>query len=148
LFMKRLAALSVLALMLSGCGQKADVKDVAIGSCSTAQAQLVAKHISGQIDALAKKEWDSAYSFASESFRKNVEIEQFILIISNQYSMLVENQGYKFGKCTIDADKITQEVEVTSGEKVYFLTYRVSIIGSKLGIEAAVVGVEQTPTIV
>lgn len=146
--MKQLAALSVLALMLSGCGQKTDVKDEAIGSCSSAQSQLVNEHISGQIDALSKKDWDAAYSFASESFRKNVEIEQFILIISNQYSMLVENQGYKFGECTIDADKITQEVQVTSDEKVYYLTYRVSIIGSKLGIEAAVVGVKQTPTIV
>jgi hypothetical protein len=146
--MKHLAALFLLALILSGCGQKADVKDVAIGGCSSAQSQLVSKHISGQIEALAEKDWDAAYSFASESFRKNIEIEQFVLIIISQYSMLVENQGYKFGKCTIDADKITQEVEVTSGEKVYYLTYRVSIIGSKLGIEAAVVGVEQTPTIV
>jgi hypothetical protein len=35
---------------------------------------------------------------------------------------------------------ITQEVRVKSGAEIYYLTYALSLNGSKLGIEAAVVG--------
>ena len=104
--------------------------------------------IAGQIDAFVKKDWKRAYSFASEGFRRNIDIQQFILIIANQYAMLVQNQGFKFGTCEYEAGKITQQVVVTSNEKVYYLTYRVSISGSTLGIEAAVVGVANTPVTV
>jgi len=134
----------VMAVVLSACAQKSDTQNLAGGGCSTTQSGLVKKHISGQIDSFATKDWKRAYSFASEGFRKSVNIQQFILIIANQYSMLVENQGYKFGKCAYESGKITQEVQATSNDKVYYITYLVSIKGTKLGIEAAVVGVANT----
>ena len=138
----------VMAVMLSSCAQKAEVENLANGSCSSAQAKLVDKHISGQIDALVSKNWQLAFSFASESFQKNIGLDQFTEIISSQYSMLIENQGYKFEMCDFADDKATQEVRVTSGGQDYLLTYRVSINGSKLGIEGAVVGMVDTPVTV
>jgi hypothetical protein len=39
-------------------------------------------------------------------------------------------------------------VVVTSGSEDYYLTYRVSINGTKLGIEGAVVGMVDTPVTV
>lgn len=134
----------VVAVMLSSCAQKAEVENLADGSCSSAQAKLVDKHISGQIDALASKNWQLAFSFASESFQENIGLDQFTEIISSQYSMLIENQGYKFEMCVFADDKVTQEVRVTSGGQDYLLTYRVSINGSNLGIEGAVVGMVDT----
>lgn len=138
----------VVAVMLSSCAQKAEVENLADGSCSSAQAKLVDKHISGQIDALASKNWQLAFSFASESFQENIGLDQFTEIISSQYSMLIENQGYKFEMCVFADDKVTQEVRVTSGGQDYLLTYRVSINGSNLGIEGAVVGMVDTPVTV
>ena len=146
--MRLLIALCVFSLTLSGCGNKATVEELAEGSCSEKQMKLVDKHISGQIDALAKKDWKLAYSFASESFRNNVDIEQFTEIISNRYSMLIENQGYKFTQCSIESDKITQELTVSAGEQSYYLTYRLTIKGSTLGIEGAVAAQADIPVTV
>jgi len=137
--MRRLIALSVMALMLSGCSQKAAFEELADGACSSEQAQLVDAHISAQIDAIAKKEWKVAYSFASPGFRSGVEIDQFIFIIGTQYGMLVDNQGYEFNGCTITNNEITQEVGVTSESGPTYLTYMLSVKESVLGVDSAVV---------
>ena len=136
--MKRGLAICVIALLLSGCSQKAAFENLADGACTSAQAKLVNQHISGQIDALAKKDWELAFSFASPDFQKNVGIEQFTFIIGTQYGMLIENQGYRFNKCAIAGKAIMQEVEVTSGKQISNLTYSLSVSGSTLGVESAV----------
>jgi hypothetical protein len=136
--MKRGFAICVIAILLSGCSQQAAFENLADGPCTSAQAKLVNQHISGQIDALAKKDWELAFSFASPDFQKNVGIDQFTLIIGTQYLMLVENQGYSFNKCAIAGKAIMQEVEVTSGTEIFNLTYSLSVSGSTLGVESAV----------
>ena len=136
--MRRGFAICVIAILLSGCSQKAAFENLADGPCTSAQAKLVNQHISGQIDALAKKDWKLAFSYASPDFQKNVGIDQFTLIIGTQYLMLVENQGYRFNKCAIAGKAIMQEVEVTSGTEIFNLTYSLSVSGSTLGVESAV----------
>jgi hypothetical protein len=136
--MRRLIAGCLVAVMVSGCAQKAAFEDLADGPCSSAQATLVDQHISGQINALATQDWRLAYSFASPDFQKNVSVDEFIFIIGAQYSMLVENQGYKFGKCTVGGSKIAQEISVTSGEQDFYLTYSLSVNDSALGVDSAV----------
>ena len=136
--MKRGIAISVIALLLSGCWKEAAFENLSDGPCTSAQAKLVNQHISGQIDALAKKDWELAFSYASPDFQKNVGIEQFTFIIGTQYGMLIENQGYRFNKCAIAGKAIMQEVEVTSGKQISNLTYSLSLNGSSLGVESAV----------
>ena len=136
--MKRGLAICVIALLLSGCGKEAAFENLADGPCTSAQAKLIDQHISGQIDALAKKDWKLAFSYASPDFQKNVGIEQFTFIIGTQYGMLIENQGYRFNKCAIAGKAIMQEVEVTSGKQISNLTYSLSLNGSSLGVESAV----------
>ena len=138
--MRRLIALPVIALILAGCAQKPAFEELADGQCTDAQSKLIEKHISGQIDALAKKDWEAAYSFASKDFQAAVAIDQFTFIIGAQYAMLVENQGYEFDNCAIASQMIKQEVSVTSGEQVFNLTYRLSVTGNVLGVESAEVG--------
>ncbi len=138
--MRRLIALPVIALILAGCAQKPAFEELADGQCTDAQSKLIEKHISGQIDALAKKDWEAAYSFASKDFQAAVAIDQFTFIIGAQYAMLVENQGYEFDDCAIASEIIKQEVSVTSGEQVFNLTYRISVTGNALGVESAEVG--------
>jgi len=136
--MRRLIAGCLVAVLTTGCSQKAAFENLADGPCTSAQAKLIDQHISGQIDALAKKDWKLAFSYASPDFQKNVGIDQFTLIIGTQYLMLVENQGYRFNKCAIAGKAIMQEVEVISGTEIFNLTYSLSISGSTLGVESAV----------
>ena len=143
--MWRWLAACVIAVALTGCAQKAAFEELADGRCTSAQSELIDGHISGQIAALAKKDWPLAYSFASKDFQAAVPIDQFTFIIGAQYALLVENQGYEFDDCVIASEIIKQEVSVTSGEQVFNLTYRLSVTDKILGVESAEVGKVNTP---
>ena len=138
--MKHLTAAIVMVLMLSGCSQKAAFEELSNGACTNAQGQLVEAHISAQIEAIAKEDWESAYSFASESFRSLVELDQFIFVIGSQYEMLIENQGYVFSKCAIVNSQVTQQVEVKDESGLTNLTYTLSVKELILGVESVLIG--------
>jgi len=53
--------------------------------------------------------------------------------------MLIENKGYEFNGCNVADSTITQEVDVTSGEQVFTLTYSLTLTDSTLGVESAVI---------
>jgi hypothetical protein len=135
--MRRIFALFVIAIALVGCAQKPTFEELADGPCTGAQSKLIEQHISGQIDSLAKKDWETAYSFASTDFQAAVGVDEFAFIIGAQYAMLVENQGYKFERCAIANNTIKQVVSVTSGDEVFNVTYRLSVVKAKLGVESA-----------
>ena len=138
--MKHWTAAIVMVLVLSGCSQKAAFEELSDGACTKAQGQLVEAHISAQIDAIAKEDWESAYSFASESFRSLVELDQFIFVISSQYEMLIENQGYVFSKCAIVNSQVTQQIEVKDESGQTNLTYTLSVKEMTLGVESVLIG--------
>ena len=142
--MRRLITLPIIALMLAGCAQKPAFEELANGSCTGPQSKLIEAHISGQIDALANKDWELAHSFASKDFQAAVALDQFTFIIGAQYAMLVENQGYQFDYCAIANEIIKQEVKVTSGEQVFNLTYRLSVTDKILGVDSAEVNKAET----
>ena len=137
--MQRIIAICASVLLLAGCSQQNPLEDLADGNCTGALADLVDKHISGQIDALADKDWELAHSFASENFQANVSIDDFILIIGTQYEMLIKNKGYRFNECTVHGNTIKQDVSVLSGDQEFSLTYALTVNGSTLGVESAVV---------
>jgi hypothetical protein len=112
--MQKIIGACAAVLLLAGCSQQAPLEDLADGKCTGAQADLVNKHISGQIDALADKDWELARSFASKNFQANVSIDDFILIIGTQYGMLIENKGYQFNDCIVAGNAIKQEVSGSS----------------------------------
>jgi len=137
--MRRIIAACTAALLLAGCSQESPLADLTDGACSSALAGVVDNHISGQIDALAKNDWELARSFASDNFQSNVSLEDFTFIISEQYPMLIENKGYEFNECNVADSTITQEVDVTSGDQVFSITYSLTVNGSTLGVESAVI---------
>ena len=137
--MQKIIAVCVAAMLLVGSSQKAPLEDLADGKCTGAMADLVNKHISGQIDALAEKNWGLAHSFASDNFQANASVDDFTFIIGTQYAMLIDNEGYQFNECDVAGSTITQEVSVTSGEQVFRLRYTLSVNGSTLGVESAIV---------
>lgn len=138
--MPKIIVVCLVALLLAGCSQKPPLGDLSDGKCTDAVADQVDKHISGQIDALAAKDWELAYSFASDNFQTNVSVDDFILVITSQYGMLIENKGYKFKECTVAGGSINQEVNVLSDGQEFSLTYSLTVNDSTLGVESAVVG--------
>ena len=138
--MKHLTAAIVMVMMLGGCAQKAAFEELSDGACNKAQGQLVEAHLSAQIDAIAKEDWESAYSFASESFRSLVKLDQFIFVIGSQYEMLIENQGYVFSECAIINSEVTQQVEIKDKSGLNNLTYTLSVKELTLGVESVLIG--------
>jgi hypothetical protein len=141
--MKLLIGFLVALASLTACAQTSTVEEssafekLADGSCNTEEKRLVQEHISGQITALSKEDWESAYSFAAPGFRETVGLDQFIFVITSQYQMLISNDGVEYGGCDIAKKGITQEVSVTSQNESYKLIYSLSFISQKLGIESA-----------
>lgn len=142
--MRRLIAGCLVAVLTTGCSQKAPFEELADGPCTSAQEELVNQHISGQINALAKQDWELAYTFASANFQSTVSLDQFIYVIGSQYLILIENQGYSFDNCSLVASEIIQEVSVTSGNRVYDMTYTLAVSEVILGIESAIIGGVET----
>jgi hypothetical protein len=107
------------------------------GNCADEQKISVTDHISSQILAFEQKNWDKAYSYASDSFQKNINLDDFQTIILDQYPFLVNNSGYTFGNCTTNADGIFQNLTINSDSQTYQLIYNLILEDGELGILAA-----------
>jgi hypothetical protein len=124
-------------VLLSACSTSAPFKSLTAGPCSDKQKQLVTDHINSQVSAISKQDWPLAYSFASKSFQESIDIKSFEVIILDSYSILINNEGLIFGGCEIKENKIFQEVTVVSSDDKSELSYRLSAVNEKLGVEAA-----------
>jgi hypothetical protein len=143
---KKILTTSLALVLLSACSTSSPFKSLTAGVCSGEQKQLVSDHISSQISAISKQDWPLAYSFAAKSFQDSIDLTSFEIIIADSYSFLIDNKGITFGECEIKDDKIFQEVTITSSDDKSELSYRLSLVEEKLGVEAANL-VEQSPTL-
>jgi hypothetical protein len=143
---KTLLTTTLTVILLSACSTSTPFKSLTAGACSSEQKQLVSDHIGSQISAISKKDWPLAYSFAAKSFQDSIDITSFEVIITDSYSYLIDNKGITFGECEIKDDKIFQEVTVISSDNESQLSYRLSAVEEKLGVEAANL-VEQSPAL-
>jgi hypothetical protein len=134
---KKLLTTCLVLVLLSACSTSSPFKSLTAGACSGEQKQLVDDHISSQISAISKQDWPLAYSFAAKSFQDSIDIKSFEVIITDSYSYLIDNKGITFGGCEIKDDRILQEVTVISKEDKSELSYRLSVVDQKLGVEAA-----------
>mgnify|MGYP001240352748 FL=1 len=135
--LKKLLTTCLALVLLSACSTSSPFKSLTAGPCSGEQKQLVSAHISSQISAISKQDWPLAYSFAAKSFQDSIDLTSFEVIITDSYSFLIDNQGITFGGCEIKEDKIFQEVTVNSSNGKIDLSYRLSTVDEKLGVEAA-----------
>ena len=134
---KKVAITSLAMVLLSACSTSAPFKSLMAGPCSDKQKQLVNDHISSQVSAISKQNWPLAYSFASKSFQESIDVKSFEVIISDSYKFLINNEGLTFGECEIKEGRIFQEVTVVSSDDKSELSYRLSAVDEKLGVEAA-----------
>ncbi len=70
--------------------------------------------IDGQLQAFRSDDHQSAYSFAAPSVREAFPTEEmFITMVRNQYQPLYRSVSYTFGRSSLDADEVLQELLVT-----------------------------------
>ena len=150
------ALVVALTLLLSGCSSsntnEAATQESAAPqpSCSQTEIDGGSAWIKGQLAAFSKQDFESAFGFATESFRSNRSLEEFISIISSGYGFLLNSRSYSVGNCIKEGDNFLFDVQVTakSGTQ-YPMMYALAKTDDTWGINAATVvaeQVEQEPT--
>ena len=132
-------ALPLCLFLLTACSRQSESTQLELGECSWEEKDLVSDHISGQISALEKLDFDKAYTYASKDFQESFTLEQFESVISRQYQMLISNEEYSFTDCQSEKDYFIQDVIVQSLSGKTVLRYRLSLVDKRLGVESAVV---------
>ena len=139
-----------LTLLLSGCSSS-DTTETATQessapqpSCSESEIDGGSAWIKGQLAAFSKQDFESAYGFATESFRSGRSLEQFISIISSGYGFLLNSRTYSVGNCIKEGDNFLFDVRVTAESGTEFpMMYALAKSEDTWGINAATVVAEQ-----
>ena len=149
--LKVTTALAVaLTLLLSGCSSSNTTETATQESatpqpsCSQSEIDGGSAWIKGQLAAFSKQDFESAFGFATESFRSNRSLEEFISIISSGYGFLLNSRSYSVGECIKEGDNFLFDVQVTakSGTQ-YPMMYALAKTEDTWGINAATVVAEQ-----
>jgi len=150
--MMRVASIALVSLLLAGCSpagptqlestpQASDVpfeteasptetqepeSSVRPRECSLETKGLLVATIESQISAFAKEDYESAYSFASPSFRSSVNLQSFVAIIAGSYGPLILSTELAFSNCVVSEDDSLGVIEVRfveGGNELYAIRY-------------------------
>jgi hypothetical protein len=139
-----------LTLLLSGCSSSKTTKTATQESsapqpsCSQSEIDGGSAWIKGQLAAFSKQDFESAYGFATESFRSGRSLEQFISIISSGYGFLLNSRTYSVGECIKEGGNFLFDVRVTAESGTEFpMMYAIEKSDDTWGINAATVVAEQ-----
>ena len=109
-------------------------------ACSAAESGGGSEWIKGQLKAFGESSPNDAYSYASEKFRSETSLENFVSVIRNQYSMLLDLKSYDVGQCTKSEGYFLFEVSlVDNADFKYTMRYVLSYVKDRWGVEGAAV---------
>lgn len=122
-----------------------DADDGAV--CDAEQTAELAAVVEAQIAALSRDDFAAARDLASDAFRSQVSLEQFIMIITGSYGFLLADPDIVVTSCRGDATTVELQVDVYAPEPVVmgYLMRRhdagwaidaAAVIGSVEGIRA------------
>jgi hypothetical protein len=137
-------------LLLSGCSSSSTTENARQESttpqpsCSQSEIDGGSAWIKGQLAAFANQDFESAFSFASESFQSNRSLEEFTAIISSGYGFLLNSRTNSVGECIKEGNNFLFDVRVTakSGTE-YPMMYALAKTEETWGINAATVVADQ-----
>lgn len=118
--------LSLAASLFSGV-MTSEVEESATTSCEQSDTREIQSLIQNQAFAFKSQNVSAAYSYFSENFREDVDIERFSLIVGTNYPMLLSGSSLAFGECRVIDIGYAQAVTVTTDDSqarrlIYFLT--------------------------
>ena len=141
--------ISVLLIGLVGCSNSTTKETTSSSkgpitqptpACSAAESGGGSAWIKGQLKAFGDSSPKVAYSYASEKFRSETSLENFISVIRNQYSMLLDLKSYDVGQCTKSEGYFLFEVSlVDNADFKYTMRYVLSYVNKRWGVEGAAV---------
>jgi len=108
-----------------------------IGTCSQKEKILVQKHITNQIAALKREDWETAYGYAAPAFRKAIPIDLFKEVLKKQYVFLIMNDRVSFGTCASDSGSFSQILNLTYRGQIHTLSYVLTQTNNRLGVLSA-----------
>ena len=133
----------LLSLLLSACSSEPDQKDESnsqASQCSQEEIAGGAAWITGQLNAFGSAEPSAAYNFASEQFRQGVSLDDFVAIISGQYSALLTLKSFEIGRCfALDQGYVFQVDLIDNQNKSFTMQYVLSKIDGQWGVDAATI---------
>ena len=106
------------------------------GECEQELAARLVDVVSDQISSLSSGDFVMAWELASESFRAQVDVDQFESIIRGAYAFLLESPSVRVVQCQIVDDRAEVIVEVYSSSPVV-MAYAMSRDEQRWAIESA-----------
>lgn len=106
-----------------------EAQEATPGPCSSEAAAGIESTISSQISAFGTGDFELAHSYASETFRSRVSVEEFIFIIESSYGPLIETSELAFSNCVTDSAETVGIVDarfIQGSNDVYSLRYLMS----------------------
>lgn len=135
--------LLLLSLLLSACSSEPDREDESnsqVNQCSQEEIAGGAAWITGQLNAFGSDDPSAAYNFASEQFRQGVSLENFVAIISGQYSALLTLKSFDIGRCVaINEGYVFQVDLIDNKNKSFTMQYVLSKVDGQWGVDAATI---------
>ena len=131
-----------ITLLLTSCSSSDPVAQQesipTLPSCSNAEVDQGSAWIKGQLDAFNKEDPETAYGFASEKFKANSSLNQFVATIVTSYGFLLSSRSYTIGDCTKQGELFLFNVQVidATGQK-YPMRYTLSKIAGTWGVDSA-----------
>jgi len=115
--------------------------------CLTENSAAIEELVLGQSEALADRDFELAYGFASPDFRSSVSVELFERVITRQYDMLLYFDSATFGPCdSVSDSRAIMNVLVTSKfHQPVVMIYDVVFIDGKWWVSAVENPANATP---
>lgn len=98
-------------------------------ACDEVELEAVSLVITQQTEAFGERDFDTAYSMASPSFRESVPLEAFQQLIDSSYGPLIQSTNLNFDDCLVERDRDFATIDVRfsqGGQDVFGLQYVVT----------------------
>ena len=95
--------------------------DVQVAECTQETFGATRQTIDGQQEAFATGDFETARSFASQSFQSSVSVEQFQEIIVGTYPFLIDSPELAFPECQRETDTVLMRVEVDGSPSIVMI---------------------------
>ena len=95
--------------------------DVQVAECTQETFGATRQTIDGQQEAFETGDFETARSFASQSFQSSVSVEQFQEIIVGTYPFLIDSPELAFPECQRETDTVLMRVEVDGSPSIVMI---------------------------
>ena len=114
--------------------------EMSLQPCGDQDKGAIDQAIASQVQALANRDYDAAYSFASPSFQAGVSLEMFTDIIRVSYTPLLSATNARSGSCEANATNSLATILVrfdTATDPTYTLRYVMELVEGQWRISGA-----------